>query len=466
MEGDLVLAWRDAQSYDLDPGGAPRSVSLPAQPVDGDYFDLANSGTDYEPITVKDSGGSTVGTVYGSGYSRFVFEKQGWCQVVYASGGRPFANPHVVNSREDFPPAEAGVITLADGTSWYISAHVDLVGDRIEADGIIALLGTSSETASLTSTGLTGQPLISTAHTMPARNITIKDVEVGVSVVSDGSAAIDWLAVNFQNCGVSAQITDVANFVVNLSAIIGGGFEFDGDAQTIAFTDCLIAPASGKIGISVPSTADVSRRLRATYSAVVVASGAVGVDVDADAIVDNETFILDTVNFSGSGTFLGDADATSVKALFTNCVGITNSATVGHYYMVGSSSATTITTQGAAVKIAGTTSSGPNVAKFLQNTANRAEYAGNISSFFEVSVTAALSSGSNNEIAIYVALNGSVIASSEMRATANGGGRAESIATYGVAQLTPGDYVEVFVANLSSTTDITATDLQVIVKQL
>ncbi len=52
------------------------------------------------------------------------------------------------------------------------------------------------------------------------------------------------------------------------------------------------------------------------------------------------------------------------------------------------------------------------------------------------------------------------LASTTMPATANASGRAESLGIHGVAQLNPGDYVEIFVTNNSGTT---VTDLQVLI---
>lgn len=378
-----------------------------------------------------------------------------------------YASLTVVQSVRSFPrPDGNGVIHLPDGHSYYITDMIDLGGLRIVCDGVAAFVGTSSETAGLTSTGLTGQPLISTAYTLPMQNLKIHDAEVGVRCASDGTAALDWKAVNFIDCGISAQIDNVANFVMESSVSIGGGLEFDNGVGTIAIETCLIQPASGKTGVLVPSTAGVTRRCRTIYTAVVAVPGSTAYDVDPDGIANNETFILDTVSFAGGGTYLADADAESIKSLFSGCVGIVNSSTVGHYYMASNATVTTISTQGTPVKAAGATLSGPLVAKFSQATANRATYTGNTASSFQVSVSAALASGNNNVVAIYVAKNGVVIGSSVNRATANSGGRAESISTYGVAELSPGDYVEAWIANDSGTTNITATDLQVIIRPL
>lgn len=74
-----------------------------------------------------------------------------------------------------------------------------------------------------------------------------------------------------------------------------------------------------------------------------------------------------------------------------------------------------------------------------------------------------MTAGANNVIAIRFAINGTTIADTEQRTTANSGGRAESMTTLGIALMNPGQYIEIFVANLSSTTSVIVTDMQVTV---
>lgn len=67
-----------------------------------------------------------------------------------------------VNSKDDFPDAVGGVITLPAGSSYYITTAVDLTGDRLDCAGKCAIVGSSPEISQLTSTGLgAGVPLIS-----------------------------------------------------------------------------------------------------------------------------------------------------------------------------------------------------------------------------------------------------------------------------------------------------------------
>ena len=65
LSGALTLTKRSSQVQVLDPGGAGRTVNLPAVSLDDDgyWFEIYNSADMNEALTVKDSGGSTIDTV-------------------------------------------------------------------------------------------------------------------------------------------------------------------------------------------------------------------------------------------------------------------------------------------------------------------------------------------------------------------------------------------------------------------
>ncbi len=378
----------------------------------------------------------------------------------------PYAKVVTVAAKSDLPSPVGGVITLAAGYNYHFTQAVDLTGDRLVCAGTVAITGTSSETASLSSTGLVGTALITSSYTLPMQNISIT-ADVAVGLDGGGAAALDWKAVNFVDCPTVGTIANFANFIMESSAFLNSaGLTFDGTGATVAFETTLFEARAGGTLLTVAATASISRRLRITYSSFVVLAGETGIAVpDPTAFSNNETYILDTVNFAGGGTYLSGADETDAETLFSGCVGIANSTSVAHYYMTGNATSTAIAVPGTAVKAAGTTASGPNVQEFTQ-TSNRATYNGNLTVFYQVSVTASLVSSNNKQLSVYVAKNGVVDVSSQMGATSNAGGRVESTSTLSVLQLAPTDYFEVWVANDTNTANITVENLQVVAKRI
>lgn len=365
-----------------------------------------------------------------------------------------------VFSKLDLPTAVSGVITLANNYTYFITKTIDLTGDRIVAGVNSVIIGGSSENCILKSTGLSSSTaLITSVYSLPIRNITITH---GTALNLDGdgtTTALDWFGVNFTDCATVGTIKDYTNFVMSDSAFLNSGnLTFDGTIGTIGMSNCLFDCATTSTALILPSTLTVSRRFRIIYSSFVVLSGETGISVDSSASISSERYILDTVNFSGGGTYTSGVTYTDNKALFVNCVGLTNTSTKGFMYMLNN---TTDTTIGVAnvntwVKATGTTTSGTN-SKFTHTT-NRLTYNGAFTSSFLVTLNATVrSAGTNQSISIGVAKNGTIITESEgivRTATANvehGG------STQAVLEMVANDYVELFVRNTSST-DIRVTD--------
>lgn len=366
----------------------------------------------------------------------------------------------LVNSKSDLPTASGGVITLVDNYTYVVISTIDLTGDRLVCGQNSVILGTSSENCILKSTGLSSSTaLITSVYSLPMRNITITH---GTALNLDGdgtTTALDWFGVNFTDCATVGIIKDYTNFIMNDSAFLNSqGLTFDGTIGTIGMTNCLFDCASSGTVFTLPSTLTVSRRFRIIYSSFVVLSGEMGINASASATIGDERYILDTVNFSGGGTYQSGVTYTDNKALFVNCVGITNTSTKGFMYMLNNATNTTIGVANVNVwvKADGTTTSGTN-SKFTHTT-NRLTYNGAFTNSFLITINATVRSATSNQsISIGVAKNGVIISESEgiiRTATSNvehGG------STQAVLEMVANDYVELFVRNTNSA-DVRVTD--------
>jgi len=159
-------------------------------------------------------------------------------------------------------------------------------------------------------------------------------------------------------------------------------------------------------------------------------------------------------------------DNTSNKTLFRLNVGIPNTSVVGQMYMNGNALATSVALINTFYKVAGVTLPGNNNEKYTV-TDNRLTNGATIRRKFMAEVTLSFSSGSNNviEFAIYESVSGLCVPS-RTKSTANAVGRAENISLMCIIEHADGDYVELWVANTSASTDVTVTEMNFIVSQL
>jgi hypothetical protein len=367
-----------------------------------------------------------------------------------------------IASKSDLPTASGGVITLANNITYFITAIVDLTGDRLVAGQNTVILGASSENCYLKSTGLNSSTaLITGNYSLPIRNISFTHGKV-FDLDGDGvTTALDWFGINFVNCATIGTIKDYSNFVMGDSAFLNSsGMTFNGSIGTIAFGNCLFDCSTGGTAIILPSTLTVSRRFRIIYSSFITSSGETSINVSTSATISDERYILDTVNFSGGGTYISGVTQTSNKTLFTNCVGIANTTTRGFYYMVNNTTNTTIGSPNVDVwvKAAGTTTADSKNSKFNHSN-NRLTYTGAFNTSFLVTVNTAVRAGASNQnISIGIAKNGTILPNSEMTIRTSTSNQEHPGSTQYQIDLVTNDYVELFVKNTNST-DVRVSDL-------
>jgi hypothetical protein len=367
-----------------------------------------------------------------------------------------------IGAKSDLPTAVSGVITLADTITYFFTTTVDLTGDRLVAGLNTVILGASSENCYIKSTGLSSSTaLITSVYSLPIRNISFTHGTV-FNLDGDGvTTALDWFGINFVNCATVGTIKDYSNFVMGDSAFLNSsGMTFDGSIGTIAFGNCLFDCSSGGTAIILPSTLTVSRRFRIIYSSFVTLSGETSISVNASAVISDERYILDTINFSGGGTYISGVNQTSNKTLFTNCVGIANTSTRGFYYMVNNTTDTPIGVPNVNtwVKALGTTTADSNNSKFTHSN-NRLTYTGAFNTSFLVSVNTAVRAGASNQnISIGIAKNGTILTNSEMTIRTSTSNQEHPGSTQYQIDLVTNDYVELFVKNNQST-DVRVSDL-------
>jgi len=275
--------------------------------------------------------------------------------VTIASGDIVF-----VNDKTDLPTAVSNVITLGDNVTYYFTTTVDLTGDRLVGGENTVILGSSSENSRIKSTGLgVGVPLFYTEWTTPIRHVTFQDVDTALHIVGtvNPPVALDWTGVNYLNVPNIGLIDTCDNWIYSKGAILNSqNLQFSGTVGTVGVDNSIFVGtgSSGNI-LDILSTCTITRRFRLIYSSMVVFGSTVGINVDASATIPTEGYILDTINFSGGGTYLSGVTDDSNTTLFINCVGITNTSVNGQLYMQDNLTRTEITDTTSFTKILGTT---------------------------------------------------------------------------------------------------------------
>lgn len=379
----------------------------------------------------------------------------------------------IIRSLSDLPTPVADVITLLDDTTYYFITNVDLLGNALVIGENTALRGASSNNSGLYTSvpSSFGAYMLSSANSVDILNMNFDGTDFDKFI---NFAASDTNNVFFNNCTIN-NFGALGNITGHSSAIITsctfnncGSLDIDGVIGTLAFDNCLGIPNTSLILLNILSTCTITRRFRIIYSSFICNGTSTGINVNALATIPDESYILDTVNFSGSSsTYISGVTQTSNKALFINCRGITNTAVIGQAYMQGNVTATVIAAPSTFVKVLGTTTAGPNNSKYL-HASNRLTCDAAIERKFLVICQLSFTSGNNQtcEFGFYDSTLPGVRVPSRTTVTTNGAGIVENVSFTSVISHKQGNYIEIHCANNTSATNITVTSMNFIITEI
>lgn len=393
----------------------------------------------------------------------------GLAAIARAIGGAIMGNTVFVLKPKDFGTPVNGVVTLT-APAYFVLGNIDLAGVRLEASEPLTVFGAGAEAVRVKSTGLTSGAVLKAENTLQLRTISFESeagatcVELDASGAAPGAnIALDWSLVNFHGDGLGARLNNFTNFIgLGLGFLGGDSVVVEGDVNTMGFTNTIFIALPGRTGIEVDPTAIVRGRLRLDLCAVVAIGSGVGIKALPQNFDIAESFKLEKVNFTAGGAYLDGIDRTSDRTDFTENNGIENSARLGEMYWSNNPVATAIAAAGTFVKAAG--ASTPNALnQRFSHQDGRLTYTSPIKNNFTLSATLSVASGTNNQVAFVFRKNGVEVLGAPISITTNSAGRVENAVLQTIVALGLGDYIEVFTTNLTNTTAVTVTALDVIV---
>ena len=219
---------------------------------------------------------------------------------------------------------------------------------------------------------------------------------------------------------------------------------------------------SGSPVLEIDGTVNKIRNIENGSGIVTSITPANGVKVSHNftASADGLPILLNTAAASPTIASIVAGAGISIATVNSSGIQITSIADqiYGQVTMQGNATATTIATQGTAVKVAGTWVA-QTESNFTGNTTGRLTYNGSTTEVVaaSVSITFSHAAGGTDNLAVYIAKNGSVITASKLTRAVTGSARG-NVSTFFNVSMSASDYLEVFVANDSDISDITVVD--------
>ena len=393
-----------------------------------------------------------------------------WKNDSQAGGG--VAGLTYITKLSDLPTAVAGDINLLPNHTYFFTLDIDLLGARFVGGLDTCILAPSSENSSITSTGLgVGVALLTSNYTTPIRHISFADVDTAFDFDGIGqTVALDWTGVNVINVPNIGIMKDISNFIFSKGALLSSqNWIFKNGSGTISFDNSLLS-GDGSAGdiLKIDATAIIERRFRVVYSSIVAFGSTTGINFDVSATVPVEAYILDTVVFSGGGTYTAGVDNASNLTRWVNSRGVTNTAVNGQIYMHDNATATVLADSVTYIKVLGTTLASADNEKYSMPLNNRLTNGAVIERKFLIQCNLAFTTGNNKvcEFAFYDSKLGATRTPSQTKSTSNGNGRAENISMSCVVSHSLNDYLEIFTRNTTDTTNVTVTDMNFVITEI
>lgn len=369
-----------------------------------------------------------------------------------------------VNTLSDFPAPSGGVITLEAGVTYNIGDNIS-TSDRFVFGDETSISGASGFSPTLTYTGI---------------DTMFTGVDVNAGFVNVNISAPNGKVWDFSETVGGTKIFALSNCIVDSCDSIGNfsslsvvdflnatirstnqGIVFAGTGFTItSFTKFSIISTNLATFKGIDFGSSVHQYIKLHLMLIVnTNASAYGISglTSSGNIVVNSLATIDNVSFLGGMNALENITVNDVRWRFTSNSKIQDTKEDCMLSLNANATATTISVTGTPVLVAGTWVV-ERQSFFTGTTGGRATYNGERNLVLPIDITCSVnpSSGTNKIIAVYLAKNGTFIPNSKKSIRVDSGDP-KNITVFWQLQLVQNDYLEVYIANDTDTTNVVVT---------
>jgi hypothetical protein len=404
------------------------------------------------PLTAPVPEGMLVYNVDASTENGFYYwDGTAWELLVTQSSQRD--NYVLVKSEADLPTPSGGIITLDSAVLYEVNGTV-LLTNQINLNGAY-IEGLDANNDRLIY-ALSSGAMFTGAKGGAIKLLTLSAPNTGAKVFDlEDLTGTEVIIIRDCNVGSSDDIGTIKGFSIAFLSVINfsanqNGITFE-NINSLLIENMAWFSNNSNVFETLVGTFEVIQKLGGVSEAL-AANSATALDVSG--IVSLNSGSIKTVDFSGDGTRVTGSFS---KEWEVACLGLdteTDDVAGGNIYMTSASS-TSISTVSTPVKISGSTTTA-NLFRFSAPLSNRMVYDGTKTRNFQVMAAISMTSPANNKIyKFYIAKNGSTLPETGQLRKISSGSDVGSLTISGVVNLSPGDYVEVWVENVSDASDIT-----------
>lgn len=377
-------------------------------------------------------------------------------EIEISTSGTPATTKTViVNVLGDFPTPVGGVITLAGGTEYFLNNDINIGTNRfVMGDGTV-LRGSDSSVITLTATG-SNDLFTATDVTFRIDSISINCASCRVFNATNVAKTkllqmIDMTVIACDTIGSLSGYSAIQVNNVAFLAVATSGITLAGNSGAIFALVCLINMTDGSFIDLSTFTVDSMTVNNSLFTLVAATSfGITG--TGSTNIVSIGTMV--NCRASGSGALLNGITVDDEKWQFDLNDDIPDSRPDALMSLQSNATETVITVAGTPILVAGTWVV-EDSSQMTATTGGRATYDGVKDARLPITASVSVEpvSGTNITVSACVAINGTVVPNSLRSGTATAGAPT-SITVPWQETFSNGDFVEIFVANEDTTSNL------------
>jgi len=371
----------------------------------------------------------------------------------------PCRTNHVmIRSLGDFPAPSAGVITLADSTTYELNGLINIGANTLNMGNATVIYGINKLADGLTTSG-TGNIITSTNTAFVLKDFTINAPNTSgvINITQNSSNETTIRDIDFDDCNILGTITGGGHITFDgcdMHDGITNGLVIQGTVTAFLFIHNEITGMAAGTCLNIAS--GTFKIIGITANTFYVTTGVTAINISNSLTLSNG--MLQTCFFSGTGSYLSGITTTDINWSIRGNTGLADGTANGFVRFKNNATVTTISAANTYYKASGTNNYFIGERCDNGSTNNRIHYIGKKTFTGKFLVTCSVQpANTGNDIVIAVYKNGTT---NIEETDTKGVGATFNVAINGEVSLSTGDYLEIFIMNQSASSNVTIQDMQ------
>lgn len=367
-------------------------------------------------------------------------------------------NHVMIRTVSDLPTPSAGVISLADSTSYELNGLINIGANTLDMGNATLLYGINRFADGLV-TSSSGNIITSTNTSFILKDFTLQAPNTSgvINITQNSSNETTFKDLYFDDCNIIGTITGGGHITFDgcdMEDGITNGLTIQGTVKTLLYIHNENTGMAAGTCLNIAS--GTFETIGITANTFNIATGVTAINISNSLTVSNA--MLQTCLFLGTGSYLTGITTTNINWSIRGNTGLQDGTINGFVRFKDNATVTTISSANVYYKVSGTNNYFMGERCDNSSNNNRIHYIGKKTFTAKFLVTCNIQpANTGNDIVLAVYKNGTTnIEETETKSV----GTIFNVAVNGQVTLSTGDYLEIFIMNQTTGANATIKDMQ------